>query len=118
MINSLIAVLRDFTVYAADGSLDLSATATAVAAALAAEIDATSLRDAEIEAVIDSVYARLGVDVYPTPEVVSIAATTLVGSELTRMSAVSEEIRGFLSRSHRFVGERGRKGGLRRFPKK
>ena len=114
---SLLAALRGIVVFAADGSIDLSATANAVTVALASEIEATANRDKEIEAVLDNVYTRLGVDIYPTPEVVSIASATLVGSDLTKMANVSDEIRNYLSRSARFVGERGRKGGLRRLPK-
>lgn len=111
---ALISALGSLVVRSSNGSIDFAATANKVSAALAAEVEATAVRDSEIEAVLDNVYARLGVDVYPTPEVVSIAAATLVGSDITKMASVSDEVRGFLSRTSRFVGERGRKGGLRK----
>lgn len=114
---SLVGSLGALVCRNADGSVDFEGTADAVSAALAAEVEATAVRDSEIEATLDDVFARLNTDIYPTPEVVSIAAATLVGSDITKMASTAEEVRDFLSRTARFVGERGRKGGLRRLSK-
>lgn len=113
---SLVAALGSLLVRNGN-SIDFEATAAAVKAALANEIEATAARDSEIEATLDSVYDKLGVDIYQTPELVAMTAATLVGNDLAKMAGVSEEVRGFLSRTPRFKGERGRKGGLRRFSK-
>lgn len=113
----LISSLGSLVVRNANGSINFEATATAVKDALIMEVENTAIRDSEIETILDSVYARLGVDIYPSPEVVSIAAASMVGNDLTKMATVSEEIRNYLARSPHFKGERGRKGGLRRLPR-
>lgn len=100
-----------------NGSVDMDATLANIRKALASELEANQALDAQIESALDTVYNRLGVDIFPGPEVVAMAAATLVGTELTRMATVSDQIRDYLSRSARFVGERGRKGGLRRLSK-
>lgn len=114
---AILSALKGHVVFNSDGSVNFAATAEKISAALAAELEATAVRDIEIEAALDNVYARLGVDIYPSPQVVSIAAATMVGSDITKMASVAEEVRDYLVRSTRFVGERGRKGGLRRLPK-
>lgn len=101
-----------------NGTIDLDATLSNIRKLLVAELEQNATMDASIETALDSVYDRLGVDIYPTPEVVSIASATLVGSDLAKMAGVSEQIRDYLGRSARFQGERGRKGGLRRLAKK
>lgn len=97
-----------------DSGIDIEATLDALKAVIAAEVESTSIQDKEIEAALDDVYHRLGVDVYQTPAIVSMAAATLCGNDVTAMASKSEAVRDFLSRSSRFVGVRGRNGGLKK----
>lgn len=113
---NLRKALADFVV-SVDGEVDLEATFNAVKAAWVMECEASAVRDTEIESALDNAFACLGTDVYPTPEVVSIASTMLAGNDLTAMAGIADEVRDYLSRSSRFVGVRGRKGGLRRVSK-
>lgn len=111
---ALLKAVSEFVVFGSDGSVDVDATTDNLRAAIASELERNAVRDSEIETALDDVFARLGTDIYPTPEVVSIASALMVGSDLTKMASTADEVRDYLSRSSRFVGERGRKGGLRK----
>ena len=115
--NSKMAILKSltgFVVFAADGSIDVDATCDKIKSGIVVELEHNAVMDSKIESALDNVFTRLNVDVYPTPEVVSMASAILVGNEITKMAEVSEQVRDYLSRSSRFVGVRGRKGGLRK----
>lgn len=111
---AILKQVSGFVVFNNDGSLNVEDTVENIRKAVMLEIEQTAIRDIEIEAALDNVYTRLGTDVYPTPEVISIAAAGMVGNDLSQMAVVSEQIREYLTRSTRFVGVRGRKGGLRK----
>lgn len=108
------STLAPFVVLDDAGGVDLELTLQAVKAAWLAECEASEVRDAEIASALDQTFTSLGVDVYPTPEVVSIASAMLAGGDLAKMAGIANEVREYLGRSTRFKGERGRKGGLRR----
>lgn len=110
---NLRSALSAFTV-SVNGVVDIDATLKAVKAAWIAECEASAVRDNEIESALDNAFTSLGVSVYPTPQIVSIASAMLVQGELNKMAGVAEEIKDYLSRSNKFKGERGRKGGLRK----
>lgn len=113
---ALLAAIKSFVVVA-NGSINIDATLQNLKGAILAEQEANVKLDSVIEQALDTVYDKLQTDIYPTPEVVAMASTTIVGSDLARMATVSEQIRDYLGRSARFQGERGRKGGLRRLSK-
>lgn len=111
---SLRGALAPYVVLSDDGSVDLTATMAAVEAAYLAECEASVVRDSQIESALNETFTSLGVDIYPTPEVVSIAAAMLSGGELTKLAGIADEVREYLGRSTKFVGQRGRNGGLRK----
>ena len=111
---SFLKSVTNFVVYGADGNLDVDNTVENIRKAVIADLEAKGVKDQEIETTLNDVFARLNVDVYPTPQVISIAAATMVGSDLTRMAEVSDEIRDYLDRTNKFVSVRGRKGGLKK----
>lgn len=113
-MSNLRGTLAPFIASTVDGTVDVDATLAAVKAAWLAEIEASAVRDAEIETALDNTFTSLGVDIYPTPEVVSIASAMLSGGELNKLAGIADEVREYLGRTTRFKGERGRKGGLRR----
>lgn len=110
---TLRSALSAFTV-SVNGVVDIDSTLKAVKSAWIAECEASAARDIEIETSLNNAFTSLGVSVYPTPEIVAIASATLVNGELTKMAGVADEVREYLSRSNKFKGERGRKGGLRK----
>jgi hypothetical protein len=115
-MSSILAAVKDLVVSGVNG-VDLDATMSKVRAALAAEIESAAVMDQKIEAALDNVYDLLKTDKFPTPSVVAMAASSLVGSDLTQLAKVSDQIHDYLNRSVRFKGERGRNGGLKRLSK-
>lgn len=113
-MQNLRGALAPFIASTVDGTVDVDATLAAVKVAWLAEVEASKVRDAEIETALAETFASLGVSIYPTPEVVSIASAMLSGGELTKLAGIADEVREYLSRSTLYKGERGRKGGLRK----
>lgn len=113
-MHNLRGTLAPFIASKVDGTVDVDATLAAVKAAWLAEIEASAVRDAEIESALAETFTSLGVSIYPTPEVVSIASAILAGGELNKLAGIADEVREYLGRSTLYKGERGRKGGLRK----
>ena len=112
-MSNLRGALAPFVVVN-NGTVNVEATLSAVKAAWLAECEASAVRDNQIEAALNNAFTSLGVCIYPTPEIVSIASAMLVNGELNKLAGVADEVRDYLSRSNKFKGERGRKGGLRK----
>lgn len=114
---AILKAVSGFVVVNADGSINMEATLKNVQGAITAELEAKASTDVAVEAALDQAFDLLKVDIYPTPEVVSIASSILVGNDVTKLAGAADSVRDYLERSARFKGERGRKGGLRRLSK-
>lgn len=110
----LISILGDFVSYN-NGELDREATASAVCAALEAELAEARRHDAAIEAALDRLFDTVPVGTrLPTPVVAQTVAGELAAGNMAAMVALVPVVGAFIARSPRFESKRGRSGGLTR----
>jgi dihydrodipicolinate synthase/N-acetylneuraminate lyase len=96
----------------ADGSIDLSATAEKVKGLIQKEQEENLVLDTKIEAALDTVFDTLGMDTVPSPTLTAMAAVSLAGNNPAMIPSFQASIAEYLGRSARFVGKRGRNGGI------
>lgn len=111
--KKILAALKDFVVFASDGSLDWEITGEAIRQQLLSDIELSRKSDAVIEAALDALYDKLPVGTgIPTPMVANAVASELSGGNLIAMAEITGKVTDFLDRCPRFQSKRGRSGGL------
>ena len=98
-----------------NGEISWEETGEAILAALQADLAEVASHDAAIEAALDRLYDRVPAGTaIRTPIVVQAVAAELAGGDFLRMTETTALVEAYLDRSVRFVGQRGRNGGLKR----
>lgn len=111
---AILNAIKSYMVKSADGSLDIDSTMNKVRAAIIQDMESEAFQDQVILNAINQVFANLGTNRYPTPQIVSMTAAMLSGKDLIQMADWSKKVQDYLDRASGFKGTRGRKGGLQK----
>lgn len=99
----------------ATGEVDWDTTLTAIQGKVETEIAESAERDAVIEAALFGIFDKLPPGgSLPRPLAVSLAVNEVVGSGggILAMTEYTNHVNDYLDRTTKFVGKRGRNGGL------
>lgn len=98
-----------------NGSVDWETTLSTIQNKVETELAEASERDGVIENILDQVFAKLPTGgSLPRPIAVSMVVSEVVGStgNISAMAEWTNHVNDYLDRTDKFVGKRGRNGGL------
>lgn len=109
----VLAAVSSFLVFNTDGSVNWERSSTAIRNAVEGEIAENRGYDTAIEQALDRLFDKIpaGTGVR-TPLAVQAVSAELCGGDIMQMTEFSAKVEDYLNRSGRFVGKRGRSGGL------
>lgn len=116
MSKSIFGFLKSAEVVAvtATGAIDWEATLSTIQSKVESELAESAERDALIETKLDQVFEKLpSGGSLPRPIAVSMVVSEIVGvGGISAMAEWTNHVNDYLDRTTRFVGKRGRNGGL------
>lgn len=117
MSKSIFGFLKSAEVVSlnTDGSVDWEVTLSAIQSKVETELAESSERDSVIETKLYELFAKLPEGgSLPRPIAASMVVSEVVGStgDIAAMAAWTNHVNDYLDRTDKFVGKRGRNGGL------